>query len=100
MKLLERLTFYRLRKAKKSIDNVYAKMYTPGYDLLEDVELMEFKDVFPEEYIRKLIEYGPETARQLIRLPFKDIQIVTGCTRKQLAELMEAIVEEFKEGQE
>ena len=99
MKLLERLTFYRLRKAKKSIDNLYARMYTPGYDLLGDVQLMQFRDVFPEEYIRKLIEYGPETARQLIKLPFKDIQIVTGCTRKQLAELMEAIVEEFSEGQ-
>lgn len=37
MKLLERLTFYRLRKAKKSIDNLYARMYTPGYDLLGDV---------------------------------------------------------------
>ena len=97
MKLLEKFTPYRLHREKKSIDVLYEMMYTPGYDIYEDVELMSFKDIFPEECIKALVEYGPETARQLIRLPFKEIRKVSGCTRKQLAELMEAIIEEFKE---
>ena len=80
------------------VEALYKRMYTPGYDIYKgDIGLSEFSDVFPEECIKALIEYGPETARQLLRLPFKQIRRVSGCTRKQLAELMEAIIAEFEE---
>ena len=97
MNILKKNIIYRLVSARKRIDALYQKMYTPGYDIYSgDIELGEFSDAFPEECIRALVEYGPETVRHLIRLPFKEIRTVSGCSRKQLAELMEAIISEFE----
>lgn len=98
MNILKNNVFCRLVSAEKQVKTLYERMYTPGYDIYKgDIELSEFSDVFPEECIKELVEYGPETARQLIRLPFKQIRKVSGCTWKQLAGLMEAIIAEFEE---
>lgn len=97
MNILKKNIIYRLVSARKRIDTLYKRMYTPGYDIYKgDIALDEFSDVFPKECIRALEEYGPETVRQLIRLTFKEIRKVSGCSRKQLAVLMEAIISEFE----
>ena len=97
MNILKKNITYRLVSARKQIDTLYQRMYTPGYDIYKgDMELGEFSDVFPEEGIRALEEYGPETVRQLIRLPFSEIRKVSRCSWKQLVGLMEAIITEFE----